>query len=232
MSHLPVVMLAGGLGTRVSSIAGETPKALLPLAGIPFLQWKLNELITQGVSKIYLLLGYGADQIEEFLSKVVFPIEIVIIRDDANCRGTGRAVLDSLKHIKEDQFILTYGDNLLPLAIAEFTSPLSERHCRMVTTTSVGPADTANAQVQSGFVVKYGKEQSKDYTQLDYGYSVISKACLAEHLGQEATDLAPAFSSLAKAGLLEAHSTNLSYTEIGTPITYFSADEQLRNYRQ
>jgi D-glycero-alpha-D-manno-heptose 1-phosphate guanylyltransferase len=232
MSHLPVVMLAGGLGTRVSSIAGEKPKALLPLAGVPFLQWKLNELISQGVTNIYLLLGYGAGQIEEFLDNVAFPLKIVIIRDEKNCKGTGQAIFDSLKHIKEDQFILTYGDNLLPIAIGEFTNPLSETHCRMVTTTNVGPADKANAQVQSGFVVKYGKEQSRDYTQLDYGYSVISKACLAEHLGQDAADLAPAFSSMAKAGVLEAHSTNLSYTEIGTPMTYFKADEQLRNYRQ
>lgn len=232
MSHLPVVMLAGGLGTRVSSIAGEKPKALLPLAGVPFLQWKLNELISQGISKVYLLLGYGAEQIEEFLSKEIFALKIVMIRDEADCKGTGQAILNSLKHIKEDQFILTYGDNLLPIAITEFTSSLNEKHCRMVTTTSVGPADTANAQVEAGFVVKYGKEESRNYTQLDYGYSVISKACLVDHLGQDATDLAPAFSSMAKAGVLEAHSTNLSYTEIGTPITYFNADEQLRNYRQ
>lgn len=229
MTYPPVVMLAGGLGTRVSSIAGGRPKALLPLAGRPFIHWKLNELISQGITKVYLLLGYGATQIEHYLSDQVFPLEIVIILDEPNCTGTGQAVLNSLKVIQENQFILTYGDNLLPIPISDFTFQLTEKHCRMVTTTNIGRADKANANVESGFVIAYGKDQPSNYSELDYGYSFISKKCIASHLGISFTDLAQAFSSMAKAGLLEAHSTDLSYMEIGTPVTYSHADDQLRN---
>jgi len=232
MNPPPVVVLAGGLGTRVSSIAGGKPKALLLLAGIPFIHWKLNELISHGITKVYLLLGYGATQIEQYLRNQVFQLEIVIIRDEPNCTGTGQAVLNSLKLIKENQFILTYGDNLLPIPITEFTFPLNEKHCRMVTTTNIGRADKANATVESGFVIAYGKDQSNNYSELDYGYSFISRECLATYLSESSTDIAPAFSSMAKAGLLEAHSTDFSYMEIGTPVTYFRADEELRNNLQ
>jgi D-glycero-alpha-D-manno-heptose 1-phosphate guanylyltransferase len=232
MIHLPVVILAGGLGTRIASVAGDKPKALLTLAGTPFIRWKLDELIGQGIKKIYLLLGYGADQIVGYLNKNDFPAEIIIVRDEPNCTGTGQAINNSFKYIKEDQFILTYGDNLLPIEIAEFTYPLNDNYCRMVTTTNIGPSDKANAQVQAGHVIAYGKNQSTKYHELDYGYSVISKSCLAAYLNEESTDLAPAFSQIAKAGLLEAYSTDLPYTEIGTPTTYFLADEQLRNYLQ
>lgn len=229
MISLPVVLLAGGLGTRVSSISGHKPKALLPLAGKPFIDWKLTELAAQGITKVYLLLGYGSKAIEQHLSEHSYGLDISIIQDKPNCRGTAQALFDSIDLIDEDQFILTYGDNLLPIPISNFTMPLDERHCRMVTTTNIGPADKPNATAHEGWVVAYGKDNPTKYTELDYGYSVLSKKCLGLYLAENAADLAPVFSLMAKEGVLEAHTTDYPYTEIGTPSTYFQADEKLRN---
>ena len=229
MTHLPVVLLAGGLGTRVSNISAGKPKALLPLAGKPFIHWKLEELIAQGITKIYFLLGYGADQIEKYLIQTKYPVEIVIIRDQPKCTGTGRALSDAMPNIVENQFILTYGDNLLPLPISEFTGLLQENHCRMVITSRIGPADKPNAAVEAGLVTAYGKINSSQYTMLDYGYSVISKSCLKEFLQEGIADLAPAFTRMAQQDCLEAHITDYGYTEIGTPETYFQANESLGN---
>ena len=58
---LPIAVLAGGLGTRVRHRTGpDLPKALLPIAGIPFIDLKLRELRAGGAERVVLLVGHGA----------------------------------------------------------------------------------------------------------------------------------------------------------------------------
>lgn len=60
------VILAGGLGTRLRSVVGETPKPLVPVAGRPFLDWVLDYLRGQGVSRVAISAGYRAEQFSQF----------------------------------------------------------------------------------------------------------------------------------------------------------------------
>ena len=64
----PVAILAGGRGTRLAPVA-DLPKALVPVAGRPFIMYPLAALHFQGFRRIFLLTGYGAAQIESALAK-------------------------------------------------------------------------------------------------------------------------------------------------------------------
>jgi NDP-sugar pyrophosphorylase family protein len=75
---LPVVVLAGGLGTRLGKIGSNIPKALVEVAGRPFLDWKIRQLSNQNVDSIYLLTGHFGSQIYDFISKNEYEIPIVI----------------------------------------------------------------------------------------------------------------------------------------------------------
>ena len=59
-----VVILAGGLGTRLGPLAEGLPKSMIPVAGRPFLEHVLRQAAGQGFDEALLLVGFGADLIE------------------------------------------------------------------------------------------------------------------------------------------------------------------------
>ena len=67
----PVAVLAGGLGTRMAKRTGpRLPKALLEVAGRPFIDFKLGQLAGEGATRVVMLLGHGAGAIAEHVAKV------------------------------------------------------------------------------------------------------------------------------------------------------------------
>ena len=61
------VILAGGLATRLGDTVRSTPKALLPVAGRPFLAWQLERIARSGYGDVLVLTGYLGDAIARFL---------------------------------------------------------------------------------------------------------------------------------------------------------------------
>jgi NDP-sugar pyrophosphorylase family protein len=59
----PALILVGGLGMRLRSAVGDLPKALAPVAGRPFLEYKIEHLRRAGLTDVVLAIGYGADAI-------------------------------------------------------------------------------------------------------------------------------------------------------------------------
>ena len=55
---LPVVILAGGLATRLRPLTGKIPKALLEIAGRPFLEHQVELLKRNSISEVILCVGY------------------------------------------------------------------------------------------------------------------------------------------------------------------------------
>ena len=59
MTDMPVVVLAGGLGTRLLEVTGDLmPKVLVPVDGRPFIDYKLRGLARLGVGEVVLLVGH------------------------------------------------------------------------------------------------------------------------------------------------------------------------------
>ena len=55
---MQVVILAGGLGTRLRSVAPDTPKAIVPVAGLPFMDHQLALLRANGLTSVLLCIGH------------------------------------------------------------------------------------------------------------------------------------------------------------------------------
>jgi D-glycero-alpha-D-manno-heptose 1-phosphate guanylyltransferase len=62
-----LLVLAGGFGTRLRTVVGNTPKVLAPIGGVPFLRLQLEQWIKQEVREFSFLLHHQADQIISFL---------------------------------------------------------------------------------------------------------------------------------------------------------------------
>src|SRR5438093_756867 len=65
----PVVILAGGLGTRLRSVYAAGPKSMAPVAGRPFLDYLLCWLQSQGVKEVILCVGYKRSHIKRFVGR-------------------------------------------------------------------------------------------------------------------------------------------------------------------
>src|SRR5262245_61988290 len=113
MSRLPVVILAGGLATRLGPLARQTPKCLLEVGGRPFVHHQLRQLRAQGVRRVVLCLGHLAEPVVESVGDgSAFDLEVVYSFDGAQPRGTAGAIQAALPRLGPAFFVL-YGDSYL-----------------------------------------------------------------------------------------------------------------------
>ena len=67
MNKIDVIILAGGLGTRLRQVVSELPKCMAPVCGKPFLSYLLDYLKRFNVGKVILSVGYLRDSIIQFI---------------------------------------------------------------------------------------------------------------------------------------------------------------------
>jgi len=225
----PAVVLAGGLGTRLGRLGLGLPKILAPVAGRPFLDWKLANLMAAGASKVYLLVGHLGNQVEDYIQRNKTELPVSVIRDHSPQIGTAGALLGALPSISEDRFVLTYGDNLLELPFDEFTYPLTLGRCRMVATSYIANNDSPNLSVNKGLVTKYSKELDHSLTHIDYGYMFVEKQALVEDLSPENSELSESLREMVSHQKIEAYTTDAQYLEIGNPKALQQVDSYLRS---
>ncbi len=114
-----VVIMAGGLGTRLYPLTKETPKPMLLVNGKPILERIIEKLITQGFQNFYISINYLGEQIKEYFkdgSKWDISIKYI---EETKRLGTAGA-LSQLKRIINEPFIVMNGDIITDLDFRNF----------------------------------------------------------------------------------------------------------------
>ncbi len=125
LSGVDVAILAGGMGTRISSVLGDTPKALAPINGKPYLDHLLDWFAGFGVNKIVLCLGH--------LSKPI--LAHVADRADTLCvveptpLGTGGAIKFARDRLVSDDVLIINGDTWLDADLCQFYASHKKHGC-------------------------------------------------------------------------------------------------------
>lgn len=114
----PVIVLAGGLGTRLRSVVPDLPKPMAEVAGKPFLWWILRRLEQQHATDIYLAVGYKHEMIEAYFGKRFGVMALHYVVEDEPL-GTGGAIARAMEHIDDDAAYVLNGDTM---AIVDLTS--------------------------------------------------------------------------------------------------------------
>jgi NDP-sugar pyrophosphorylase family protein len=212
------VVLAGGLGTRISSVTqGRLPKVLVPVAGRPFLDHKIDEMHRLGVDRVLLLLGSHGDQVAEHVRSRAWPLQIDHRSDGETLRGTGGAIKYAAGAL-DDEFWVTYGDTLLDADLAGAERFAAERGLAAVMTVLRNDDrwEPSNVRLDGDLVISYRKGAPPGSHQyLDYGYLLLPKAAF---LAQDAPsfDLAVVIQSLVTEGRLGGFPVTERFHDIGT----------------
>lgn len=110
------LILCGGLGTRLRSVVSDRPKGLAEIAGRAFLDILVDELARNGLQRLILCTGHGAQQIAAHF-RDRRDAEFVISTEDRPL-GTGGAVAHALPHVRTDPFFVVNGDSFCRISYA------------------------------------------------------------------------------------------------------------------
>lgn len=118
----PVIILAGGFGTRLSTVVKDVPKPMAPINGKPFLHYIFKELQQQQIQKVVLSVGYLKEIIQAYFKEEYLGITIEYAIEEVPL-GTGGGIKNAFKKIENDAYILN-GDTFfdIPLSALKNTS--------------------------------------------------------------------------------------------------------------
>lgn len=217
---LPLVLLAGGLATRLRPVTETMPKGLVEIGGRPFAEYQLEWLRAEGVAEVKLLVGYRGEMIAEALGDGSrWQLRIDYIFDGPRLLGTGGAVKHALP-VLGDAFFVMYGDSYLQCSLAAVQQAFdaSAHDALMTVFHNDDRWDRSNVEYAGGRIVAYDKRQpTAGMKHIDYGLGVFTPRAFARYAENEPLDLARVYADVLAAGRLGAAEVTDRFYEIGSP---------------
>jgi MurNAc alpha-1-phosphate uridylyltransferase len=227
------VILAGGLGTRLRSVDPTKPKALMPVAGRPFIDHQLAMLARSGVTDIVLCIGYFGDQIESHVGDGSgFGLRVRYAHEDPEkLMGTGGALLNALP-LLAPEFMVMYGDSYLPVDYADVFATFKRlgKPALMTVYRNLGKWDKSNVRVEGDRVAFYSKNAKPEEVDcIDYGLTAYRRSVVETYKDAPLPlDLAKILGDLVARGELAALVVQERFYEIGKPEGLAELDAFLR----
>lgn len=194
------VILAGGLGTRISEETHLRPKPMIEIGGNPILWHIMKSYSAHGVNNFIICCGYKGYLIKEYfanyflhMSDVTFDMQnnqmevhqhkaepwrvtLVDTGDGTMTGGRLKRVADYLKN--EEAFCFTYGDGLSDINI---TSEIKfhKQHGKLATVTAVKPPGRYGAlSIQGKSVTSFTEKPRGDGARINGGFFILSPSCI------------------------------------------------------
>ena len=122
LGDIDIVVLAGGLGTRLAPVVPDSPKILAQVAGRPYLEFLLNWLRSFGARRVILSLGHLADQVEAYLDARESCDMVVDTVIEPDLLGTGGAVGFVRPKIQSPVAMVMNGDSFVDDDLCQFVA--------------------------------------------------------------------------------------------------------------
>lgn len=196
---MEVVILAGGLGTRLSEYTDKIPKPMVPIGGRPILWHIMQRYAQYGYKSFVIALGYKGDLIKEYFLRFSqltsnFTVDLkdgtvdllsestadwkVTLVDTGEDTATGGRLRKIRDYVRGDRFMLTYGDGVSDIKIDELVR--FHDSCRsLATVTAVRPPTRFGEISLSGDrVTRFAEKPQMDGGWISGGYFVLDKKVL------------------------------------------------------
>lgn len=233
LEDLQIVILAGGLATRLGTIAKTRPKSMVLIKNRPFLEHQIRSLKAKGIHNIVLCTGHLGEQIsdyfgngEKFGVKIAYSLEKTPL-------GTAGA-LKNAEDLLSDTFMTIYGDSYLSLdfdRILKFFESY-DRLALMTVYRNFDRYDKSNTAIDGIMVKKYSKTDKRepmDY--IDYGANIFRKEVLGLVPSGRFYSLEELFTRLVGSGQMLAYEVKERFYEIGSPSGLAEFEKYLEDNR-
>jgi NDP-sugar pyrophosphorylase family protein len=217
---MPAIILAGGFATRLRPLTERIPKALIDIAGHPFLWHQLRLLKRHGIQRAVLALGYLGESIQErFGDGSEAGISLEYSFDGAAPLGTAGAIRKALPLLPERFFVL-YGDSYLPCDYRSVEAAFRRSGFPGLMTVycNDGRFDASNVEYDGTRIVQYDKmNRTPSMRHIDYGLGAFHRSAFESIPEGTNCDLVSVYQALLKAGRLAAFEAHERFYEIGSP---------------
>ena len=220
-------ILCGGLGTRMRPYTDVLPKPMIPVNGRPFLEYLVEQLREQGITRIVLLTGYRAAQIEShFGDGRRFGVAITYSQGPAEW-DTGRRVWEARTQL-DARFLLLYSDNFVPFDLAR----LLEFHRDRGRMLSLLLAAKANGNIKvggDGIVQRYDSSRSSaELDHVEIGFMVVERDAVLSLIDPPDISFSRVLERLASRSELAGLLCGDHYHSISDPKRWKLAEQYLR----
>ena len=172
---MKVILLAGGLGTRISEETDDKPKPMVKINGKPIIWHLMNTFASQGITDFVIALGYKANVIEDWIAASSD------IPSDWNVKGiftgldtqTGGRLAQCMRLNPGERMLATYGDGLANVNLESLLN-FHKEHGRLATLTAVRPpARFGYLHSENGLVTHFGEKNQSDEGWINGGFFVL-----------------------------------------------------------
>ena len=175
---MKVIIIAGGLGTRISEETEDKPKPMVMIDGKPIIWHLMNIFSLQGFKEFVISTGYKSEVIEHWvqgndiydLNSAVMKIKTVNTGLDTQ---TGGRISGVMKILPKERVIATYGDGLANVSINKLIK-FHESHGKLATVTAVRPpARFGYMKIENNVVTHFGEKNQSDEGWINGGFFVL-----------------------------------------------------------
>lgn len=215
---LPVVILCGGISTRLQPLTAHKPKSLIDVIGKPFIDHQLNLLKENHVQNVILCIGKYGEQIRDYVGTgEKWGVSVKYSDDGKLLLGTGGALLhayDILPH----EFILINGDSYLDFDYNKAVKRYYDYKLPMLITifpVTISATGYGNIRLHHGKIVEYNKSGNyMDY--IDYGFTIMQKNIIDNYKKSNSFDLSIIYSDMINKKLVSCYLPPKVFHEIGS----------------
>jgi NDP-sugar pyrophosphorylase family protein len=230
LAALDVFVIAGGLGTRIGSALGDTPKLLAPIAGRPYLAYLLDWLQRFGAKRIVLGLGHRAEAVVDFLgnTSAFDDLDIATVIEPRPL-GTAGAIRFARPHLRSDPVLIMNGDSFADADLCAFVD--HHRRAKAKATLLCVEVDDAGrygrVEIDDEGRIRGFIEKDSDFhgaSAISAGVYLFSAALLDEIAKGNVASLEREVFGCAPAGSFDAFAGRFAFIDIGTPESLKAAE--------
>jgi mannose-1-phosphate guanylyltransferase len=214
-------VIAGGLGTRIQPVLGETPKLLAPVAGRPYLQQLLEWLAGFGLRRVVFGLGHRAQAVVDYLREHPHPrlaIESVV---EPAPLGTAGAIRFARPQLRSDPVLVMNGDGIVDCDLkALFDFHRATRAAGTIVVAAVEDARPYGRIEVAGDRIASFREKDVNRAEpalVNAGIYLLGAPLLDQIASGTARSLETDVFARLPAGTLAAYRTSGTFIDIGTP---------------
>ena len=169
---MKAVILAGGLGTRLGDITKLIPKPMVKIGKKPIIAHIIDIYVKHGIEEFIIALGYKGNEIKKYFKKNYKSLDIKLVNTGSKTMTGGR--LKRLqKYLKNETFLLTYGDGLSNVDINKKIK-FHKKNKKIVTICAVRPpARFGGLTISKNEVSNFEEKNQINEGRINGGYFVM-----------------------------------------------------------